>query len=352
MKRIVPETAVPCTHSGHGVRVALDWEYHRLAHAADVTIRDLAAPYPRAAALYARLLADPQALALWDLTGYMTVEKCGLNDHGQMHAQVVGANALRLLALLVAAGVEPDVASSRAGTLEDAFVAVLAAALLHDVGNQIAREGHEVYSVMLAERVLARLLPDLYPDPAQAQAVRSFILSAIASHDGTPPPVTVEGAIVAVADAADMTRGRGQVAFDRGKADIHAVSAMAIRTVTIRAGEETPVHIEVTMENPAGLFQVEKLLARKLILSGLDRYVGLRRAGSGRSGRGLPLPGAPRRTLAARARTGTGRNALAGGSGLWDGGGAGPGGRHYSLRGNSLFLLLRRLPDPLPGTTI
>jgi YHS domain-containing protein len=103
-----------------------------------------------------------------------------------------------------------------------------------------------------------------------------FILSAIASHDCDPVPVTLEGAIVAVADGADMTQGRGQVAFDRGKADIHAVSAMAIQEVTIRAGYETPAHIEVVMENPAGLFQVEKLLGRKLILSGLDRYISLR----------------------------------------------------------------------------
>jgi metal-dependent HD superfamily phosphatase/phosphodiesterase len=187
--------------------------------------------------LYARLLADPQTLALLDLTGYMAVEKLGYNDHGQMHAQVVAANALQLLDLLHTAGVIPDVPTSGAGSLEDAYVVVLTAALLHDVGNQIAREGHETYSVTLAQPVLARVLPGLYPDPAQAQVLTGFVLSAIATHDCCPPPVTLEAAIVAVADAADMTRGRGQVAFDWGKADIHAVSAMAIREVTIRAGE-------------------------------------------------------------------------------------------------------------------
>lgn len=280
-----PEPArSPCTHVGHGIRICLDWDYHRLAHAADRTIVELTAPYPRAATLYTRLLADPQTLALWDLTSYMAVEKLGLNDHGQMHAQVVAANALQLLYLLTEAGIQPDVVTSDAGALEDAFVVVLAAALLHDVGNQVARDGHEAYSVMLAQPVLARHLPDLYPDPAQRQALSrarrgvltGFILSAIASHDCTPAPVTLEGAIVAVADAADMTQGRGQVAFDRGKADIHAVSAMAIRQVTIGAGNETPAHIEVAMDNPAGLFQVEKLLGRKLALSGLDRHVSLR----------------------------------------------------------------------------
>ncbi|MFQ6015550.1 MAG: HD domain-containing protein, partial [Anaerolineae bacterium] len=269
-------TRSSCTHVGHGVQVALDWDYHRLAHAADRIIADLTTDHHRAATLYARLLADPQTLALWDLTGYMAVEKLGYNDHGQMHAQVVAANALRLLDLLHAGGVIPDVVTSGAGTLEDAFVVVLAAALLHDVGNQVAREGHEIYSVLLAQPVLARHLPHLYSDPAQLQVLTGFILSAIASHDCTPVPVTLEGAIVAVADGTDMTQGRGQVAFNSGKADIHAVSAMAIREVTIQAGEEIPAHIEVAMDNPAGLFQVEQLLGRKLALSGLNRYVSLR----------------------------------------------------------------------------
>ncbi|MFQ6059168.1 MAG: YHS domain-containing protein [Anaerolineae bacterium] len=269
-------TRSPCTHVGHGVRITLDWDYHRLAHIAHQAIADLTAPHPRVATLYTRLLADPQTLALWDLTGYMAVEKLGYNDHGQTHAQVVAANALRLLHLLERTGIEPDTVTSGAGTLEDAFLVVLAAALLHDVGNQVAREGHETYSVLLAQPVLARHLPHFYSDPAQLQVLTSFILSAIASHDCCPSPVTLEGALVAVADGADMTQGRGQVAFDRGKADIHAVSAMAIREVTIRAGEETPVHIEVAMDNPAGLFQVEKMLGRKLALSGLDRYVSLR----------------------------------------------------------------------------
>jgi uncharacterized protein len=267
---------VPCTHIGHGIRVMLDWNYHQLAHASDGELQQFLASYPRALRLYQRLLADPPTLAQWDLTAYMAVEKFGFNDHGQMHAQVTAANAARLLQLLVAGGVEPDVVISTAGSLEEAYVVVVAAALLHDIGNQVGREGHERYSVMLAQSVLTRLLPDLYPDPIQAQVLLGFILSAIASHDCAARPVTVEGGIVAVADAADMTQGRGQVAFDQGKADIHAMSAMAVRAVTFGPGDSAPVHIEVIMDNPAGLFQVEQLLTRKLLLSGLDRYISLR----------------------------------------------------------------------------
>jgi metal-dependent HD superfamily phosphatase/phosphodiesterase/YHS domain-containing protein len=210
------------------------------------------------------------------MTAYMAVEKLGFNDHGQMHAQVVAADALRLLGLLHAGDVIPDVLTSGAGSLEDAHVVVLAAAMLHDLGNQIAREGHEAYGVALSQPVLERMFLQLYEDPVQAQVLKGFVLSAIATHDCRPPPITLEGAIVSVADAADMTSGRGRVAFDQGKADIHAVSAMAIREVTIQAGEEKPAHIEVTMDNPAGLFQVEKLLGRKLTLSWLDRHISFR----------------------------------------------------------------------------
>ena len=267
---------LPCTHISHGIRVNLDWDYHALAHYADRTIAELTAAYPRAARLYACALTDPQALALWDVTGYAAIEKMGYNDHGQMHAQIVAANALQLLALLNQAGIEPDVVASGAGTTEDAIIAVLAAALLHDVGNQVARANHEVYSVMLAQPILANWLSQLYDDPVQRQILTGFILSAIASHDCTPAPFTLEGSIVAVADAADMTKGRGRVAFDQGKADIHAISAMAIEQVTIQPGTETPAHIEVVMSNPAGLFQVEKLLGYKLTVTGLAQYVSLR----------------------------------------------------------------------------
>ena len=267
---------IACTHMDHGIRIRLDWDYHHLAHDADQTIRALTEAHPRAATLYTHLLADPQTLALWDMTAYMTVEKLGYNDHSQMHAQIVAANTLQLLHLLLEADAVPDVVASGAGTVEDAMLIVLISALLHDIGNQVARENHELYSVMLAQPILARLLPLLYNDPVQQQIITGFILSAIASHDCSSKPSTLEAAIVAVADAIDMTKGRGQVAFDQGKADIHAVSAMAIEQVVIKSGKAHPVQIEVVMSNPAGLFQVEKLLGRKLILTGLERYIDLR----------------------------------------------------------------------------
>jgi hypothetical protein len=58
----------PCTHVGHGIRVHLDWEYHRLAHKADRAIFERITTFPKAQDLYAAFLADLNMLALWDMT--------------------------------------------------------------------------------------------------------------------------------------------------------------------------------------------------------------------------------------------------------------------------------------------
>jgi len=102
------------------------------------------------------------------------------------------------------------------------------------------------------------------------------VLSAIATHDCNPIPLTMEAAVVAVADGTDMTKGRGRIAFDLGKVDIHSVSALAIEEVRITEGKDTPIDIEVLMSESAGIFQVEQILARKLIVTPLVNYVTLR----------------------------------------------------------------------------
>jgi metal-dependent HD superfamily phosphatase/phosphodiesterase len=86
----------------------------------------------------------------------------------------------------------------------------------------------------------------------------------------------MEGAVVAVADATDMTKGRGRIAFDLGKIDIHSVSALAIESVTIQAGTDRPIEIVVALSNSAGIFQVDQIFARKLIATPLKDYVTIR----------------------------------------------------------------------------
>ena len=52
--------------------------------------------------------------------------------------------------------------------------------------------------------------------------------------------------------------------MEGGQYGIHALSAAAIDEVRIEAGEERAVRIEIEMNNSAGIFQVDDLLATKL----------------------------------------------------------------------------------------
>lgn len=227
----------------------------------------------RSRALYESLITDPEAIALWDMANYTTVGKLGFNDHGPLHARLTGSAAVQLLDLLAAAGQVPDIVSLGVGTLDDATLVVLTAGMLHDVGNAVHREGQAGNGTLLADPVLRRLLPSIYADPRTMTVVRTLILSAINAHDTAVPPLTLSSAVVAVADAIDMTAGRGQAAFRRGRIDIHTVSALAIDRVTVRAGADRPISIEVDMHSDAGLFQLQETLVRKLLRTPLASMV-------------------------------------------------------------------------------
>jgi metal-dependent HD superfamily phosphatase/phosphodiesterase len=63
------------------------------------------------------------------------------------------------------------------------------------------------------------------------------------------------------------------VPVEAGRMGIHALSAAAIDEVTIEAGEDRPVRLEIRMNNSAGIFQVDDLLATKLTGTPLEGQV-------------------------------------------------------------------------------
>ena len=85
---------------------------------------------------------------------------------------------------------------------------------LHDVGNALTRELQGTHGVNLAHPLLRRLLPQLYADPRQQTRTLAALLSTIATHRADPEPVTLEGSIVTVAGATDITGGRDKISFD------------------------------------------------------------------------------------------------------------------------------------------
>ncbi len=258
---------------GARLKVDLPDDYSELAERAEAAIHELTAPYPLTSRLYDYLIADTRLGAHWNLSNYTTVSKLSYNDHGPIHARVVTSYAMQITTLLMNAHVPMDVVNSGVGGPDEVFLVTLAGIMLHDIGNAVHRLNHELVGLQLAHPILESYLPQLYPDIEQRQLVEDFILSAVLCHDVNPPPLFMEGAVVAVADGCDMTKGRARMPFDLGKVDIHAVSALAIEEVNIRRGDAMPVEISVLMSNSAGIFQVEQTLVRKLLVTPLKNYV-------------------------------------------------------------------------------
>ena len=265
-----PKTRV---YKNRGVVIELAASYEELEAQSLAAIEPLWLKYPKAQAFWHTLLDDSEARSNWDMANYMAVNKLGYNDHGMTHAIVAGSNAVRIFDLLVESGVKPDVSLSGAGDVDDACLVTASAALLHDIGNQLHRQHHELLGVGLAQAMLDRLMPAVYPQVEQRIELRAFILHAILSHDFDPPPLTFEAGVVGVADGTDVTKGRGRKAFDLGKIDIHSVSALAIDEVRIDRGKDFPVEITVVMNNSAGIFQIEETLTRKVVRGPLSKWI-------------------------------------------------------------------------------
>lgn len=219
-----------------------------------------------------RVNQDPEIYSLWVAANVTAVDRLNQSDHGPVHVQIVANSALRLLRLLVEADVTPSVIADYGLDRLDAEVVVSLAALFHDVGMSIQREGHEAYSLFVAQPLLERLLADQY-EPAAATILRSEILHAIICHRSGGTPLTVEAGVLRIADALDMEQGRSRIPFRMGSTSIHSVSAAAIEAVHIERGDTVPVRIRIEMSNSAGVYQVDELLRSKLRGSGLEGHI-------------------------------------------------------------------------------
>jgi metal-dependent HD superfamily phosphatase/phosphodiesterase len=135
----------------------------------------------------------------------------------------------------------------------------------------IHRVGHEQFSLFLANPFLKQIL-DFLPIEERMVVVSETLHSIIShSHGSSGKTSTIEGGIVRVADALDMTKGRARIS--KLLVDIENVSNNAIESVFVNEGTEKFVDVKITMTNPAGLFQVDDFVEEKLDPSGLKKYL-------------------------------------------------------------------------------
>ena len=228
---------------------------------------------PKVEQMFRLLETDLEVQNTLRMSNVMAVERLKYNDHGPVHAKIASGSALEIFELLTQQ-VTPTTVKNKICSPEDAKVIVLCGSYLHDLGNSIHRVNHQAHSCIIANPILDRILKKVYPeDRALAVRLKSEILHSIFSHEEEVQCLSIEAGAAKVADGTDMARGRTRIPYRTGKVDIHSLSALSITKVEIEKGKRKPVQILVNMNNPAGVFQIEEVLEKKLKTSGIQDLV-------------------------------------------------------------------------------
>ncbi|MFC6614745.1 HD domain-containing protein [Halopenitus salinus] len=244
---------------------------------------DHAFPDGRLNEVLSAIESDPEIATYLQAQNVNAVTRKGYNDHGEKHIEIVRDRALRLYDLLKAGGVEFNGASDQGLEEADEAVIVALAATLHDVGHVVHRDDHSYYSIPLAADLLDRFLPEFYGTEA-AVRVKAEVLHAILCHHTEETPLTREAGVIRIADGLDMERGRSRIPYEKGGRGINTISSRAIERVALAPGSDHAVEVEITMNNAAGVYQVDSLLKSKLEGSMLEsdvRIVAINTKGDG-----------------------------------------------------------------------
>ncbi|HDO20640.1 MAG TPA: HD domain-containing protein [Candidatus Bathyarchaeota archaeon] len=218
---------------------------------------------------YRILEEDVEIQTLLKMSNIMAVTRLKYNDHGPIHSKITAGAALEILEI-ISGRRTPSAIIDHGFTYEDSKIITLMGAYLHDIGNAVHRADHHIHGCILMNGKLDEILNEIYGEEEKRIRVKCEILHCIYSHDENVQCLSLEAGIVKVADGTDMAEGRARIPYDLGKRDIHSISALAIRRVEIERGLIKPIRIIVTMENPAGIFQVQNVLQKKIATSGLE----------------------------------------------------------------------------------
>jgi len=208
---------------------------------------------------------DEEIYSLLEQANKVMVVRMGFNDHGRVHSKIVALSALKIYSILEKKKIFGNIILEGIGDPEDVRMALLLGAYIHDIGNSVSRDDHEILGVILAHSIITRIIRMTDPAASMEKIVRmrSIIIEEILCHLGKYKSTSLESKIVATADGTDMTKGRARIPYKISKPDIHKFSALAIEDVSIYEGKKKPVRIVVEMNDTTGIFQVEEQLLQK-----------------------------------------------------------------------------------------
>ena len=223
--------------------------------------------------LYKLLESDAEIQSYLQMANTMAVNRLQYNDHGPVHSRIAGGTALEIYDI-IRNDVKPNIIHDGIGDESDARLVTFCGAYLHDIGNAIHRESHNINGCIVANPILKRLLGEIYGmETEKVFKLKQEILQSIFSHNEEVTCLTVEAGISKIADGCDMAEGRARIPYKLGKVDIHSLSALSITKVEVEPGADRSLLIKVHMKNYAGVFQIEEVLMKKIKTSGLKDNV-------------------------------------------------------------------------------
>jgi uncharacterized protein len=221
------------------------------------------------------LEGDVEVQTYLRMSNEMVVKRLNYNDHGPVHARIAAGSSLEILDH-IAKVAEPTTVANGICDLEGAKLITMAGSYLHDIGNSVHRIDHIMHSCYLAAPILDRVYSTLYPGEHElVLRMKCETLHAIYAHEDPIQALSIEAGAAKVADGTDMAEGRARIPYRGGKVDMHSISATSIKRVDIDEGRDKPVSIKIYMDNPAGVFQIEEVIGKKVETSGLAKYVEL-----------------------------------------------------------------------------
>ncbi len=230
---------------------------------------------PRVRRVFEMLEGDEEVQTYLKMSNEMVVKRLNYNDHGPVHAKISAGSSLEILDLLGTV-VEPTTVANGTCDLEGAKLVTMVGSYLHDIGNSVHRVDHIMHSCYLAAPILERLYSAVYPGEDElVLKMKCETLHAIYAHEDPIRALSIEAGAAKVADGTDMAEGRARIPYRGGKFDMHSISATAIKRVDLEKGKEKAVSIRIYMDNPAGIFQIEEVIGKKVETSGLNHYVEL-----------------------------------------------------------------------------
>ena len=228
------------------------------------------------------LINSDEVQCIQDYANNVSIVRLGFNDHGPVHMRTVCRNALKMLKILYQKNIKTSLETEQAGSFIDSVCAVIFASFLHDFGMTIARQDHELYSVMLAQNIINNILNKFLTEKNDLKrkiTIRCLALEGIIGHMGTRKIHSLEAGLILIADGCDMTKGRARIPMEISSkpsvGDIHKYSANSIEKVKISNGDGKPIKIEVSMSADVGFFQIEEVLLQKINCSPAKHLVEL-----------------------------------------------------------------------------